>query len=397
MLPELPADSVDCIVTSPPYWRQRDYRGGRRQVGQEKTPEEYVARLPRDLCRVPPRAQAHRHRLAGDWRQVRRRPATRPAVARGPGPGRRRLDPAGRLHLAQAQRHALADQVAADDRPRIRVLLRQVGPDYYYDADAIREPHVTFSREEPDARRAAAFRCPRRHARKRQKRRRKQPARRPLGPGLSPAGPQQADGLVDPPFQVPRGPFRGLPGVARRSCASRPAARRRASCSIRSSAAAPPPPSPAAWAGTTSASTARGRIVRSPGGGWLATANKVRKRSRGHFVRLKCRFRWRFRLGNRTCPNSAIPLALRVSTLGQIAGCQRDGPGPWNASSPSVRPSPITRRLVAAVNRLVHERVVNRPAHGPSPGEYDARYCPVYGQSRTRSQSRQRPRLRVDV
>lgn len=40
----LPRSSVDVIVTSPPYWRKRDY-GHERQLGQEPTPEAYVEAL----------------------------------------------------------------------------------------------------------------------------------------------------------------------------------------------------------------------------------------------------------------------------------------------------------------------------------------------------------------
>lgn len=40
----LPDASVQCCVTSPPYWGLRDY-GAEGQIGQESTPEEYVARL----------------------------------------------------------------------------------------------------------------------------------------------------------------------------------------------------------------------------------------------------------------------------------------------------------------------------------------------------------------
>ena len=42
----LPLDdeSVDCVVTSPPYWGLRDY-GVAGQLGLEETPEEYVANL----------------------------------------------------------------------------------------------------------------------------------------------------------------------------------------------------------------------------------------------------------------------------------------------------------------------------------------------------------------
>jgi DNA modification methylase len=43
-LQKLPEASVHCIVSSPPYWRQRDY-GMAGQLGLEQTPEEYVDRL----------------------------------------------------------------------------------------------------------------------------------------------------------------------------------------------------------------------------------------------------------------------------------------------------------------------------------------------------------------
>lgn len=43
-LQRLPDESVDCIVSSPPYWRQRDYAEA-DQIGLEPTPEEYVAEL----------------------------------------------------------------------------------------------------------------------------------------------------------------------------------------------------------------------------------------------------------------------------------------------------------------------------------------------------------------
>lgn len=44
ILPTLPEASVQCVVTSPPYWGLRDY-GVDRQIGLEKTPEEYVATM----------------------------------------------------------------------------------------------------------------------------------------------------------------------------------------------------------------------------------------------------------------------------------------------------------------------------------------------------------------
>ncbi len=43
-LREIPDESVDCVITSPPYWGLRDY-GVEGQLGLEKTPEEYVAKM----------------------------------------------------------------------------------------------------------------------------------------------------------------------------------------------------------------------------------------------------------------------------------------------------------------------------------------------------------------
>lgn len=44
VLRTLPANSVQCVVTSPPYWGLRDY-GVDGQIGLESTPDEYVARM----------------------------------------------------------------------------------------------------------------------------------------------------------------------------------------------------------------------------------------------------------------------------------------------------------------------------------------------------------------
>lgn len=42
LLPGIPDGSVNCCVTSPPYWGLRDY-GHSDQIGLERTPEEYVS------------------------------------------------------------------------------------------------------------------------------------------------------------------------------------------------------------------------------------------------------------------------------------------------------------------------------------------------------------------
>lgn len=43
-LKTLPDESVNCCVTSPPYWGLRDY-GVEGQIGAESTPDEYVSRM----------------------------------------------------------------------------------------------------------------------------------------------------------------------------------------------------------------------------------------------------------------------------------------------------------------------------------------------------------------
>ena len=53
-LQAMPEASVDCIVTSPPYWGLRDY-GHAGQLGLEPTPEAFVASMVlvfRELRRV---------------------------------------------------------------------------------------------------------------------------------------------------------------------------------------------------------------------------------------------------------------------------------------------------------------------------------------------------------
>ena len=44
VLKQIPNDSIDCVVTSPPYWSLRDYEI-KGQLGQEKTFQEYIEKL----------------------------------------------------------------------------------------------------------------------------------------------------------------------------------------------------------------------------------------------------------------------------------------------------------------------------------------------------------------
>lgn len=48
VLAEFPDDSIDCVITSPPYWQQREYEVGNNGymvIGNEETPQQYVENL----------------------------------------------------------------------------------------------------------------------------------------------------------------------------------------------------------------------------------------------------------------------------------------------------------------------------------------------------------------
>jgi len=44
LLRDLPTESIQCCVTSPPYWGLRDYDHS-AQIGAESSPEQYVTNL----------------------------------------------------------------------------------------------------------------------------------------------------------------------------------------------------------------------------------------------------------------------------------------------------------------------------------------------------------------
>lgn len=51
----MPSQAVQMVVTSPPYWGLRDYGTGEREIGRERTPQEYVDKMVlvfRELRRV---------------------------------------------------------------------------------------------------------------------------------------------------------------------------------------------------------------------------------------------------------------------------------------------------------------------------------------------------------
>ena len=143
ILRKMPNDCIDTIVTSPPYFRQRDYQG-EHQLGQEATPEQYVRRLVAvmDQARRVLKSTGALWLVLGD-KYLRGRLLGMPwRVA---------------LALCEAQWILRSDVIwhkpnampsSVTTRPTVDheyVFFMTKSAEYYYDADAIREPHVTFT------------------------------------------------------------------------------------------------------------------------------------------------------------------------------------------------------------------------------------------------------------
>ena len=140
---QLPDACVDTIVTSPPYWQQRDY-GSDDQIGQEVSPAAYVERLSElfeELKRVV-KPTGSMWMVIGDkylkgelmgmpWR-----------VALGLKDVGWRMRSDCIWHKPNAMPSSTRTRPTTDHE---YIFFFSNGKKYFYDADAIREPHVTFS------------------------------------------------------------------------------------------------------------------------------------------------------------------------------------------------------------------------------------------------------------
>lgn len=174
-LPEMEAESVQTCVTSPPYWNLRDY-DVEGQLGMEATPEEYVANLVRILAEV-------RRVLRPDgtlWLNIGDSYATGSRSIQLEGQGGLKQDPGKRKRggppppglknkdlvgvpwmvafALRAEGWYLRSETiwsktnpmpaSVKDRPSVShetLFLLSRGPRYFYDQDAIREPHSGVS------------------------------------------------------------------------------------------------------------------------------------------------------------------------------------------------------------------------------------------------------------
>ena len=144
-LRSLAADSIDCTVTSPPYYRQRDYTGT-DQIGLERKPEEYLARLVEVFgeCLRVTKESGSLWIVIGDKYVdgVQLGMPWRLALALKDIGWRLRSDVI--WHKPNAMPSPVKTRPTVDHE---YVFFLTKSKDYYYDADAIREPHVTFSEQ----------------------------------------------------------------------------------------------------------------------------------------------------------------------------------------------------------------------------------------------------------
>lgn len=138
-------DAADVIVTSPPYYRQRDYEHP-EQIGQEASPDEYVKRLVsvfREARRVL-KPSGTLWMVLGDKYEGKRLLGMpwRVALALQDDGWYLRSDVI--WHKPNAMPSSVRNRPTTDHE---YVFMLSRGEQYYYDADAIREPHVTFSEQ----------------------------------------------------------------------------------------------------------------------------------------------------------------------------------------------------------------------------------------------------------
>jgi site-specific DNA-methyltransferase (adenine-specific) len=144
VLRQLPDELVDILITSPPYYLQRDYRDSSQQLGQEPTPREYTERLVAILseARRVLKQSGSLWLVLGDKYQDGRQLGMPWRVALA-------LQDHGwilRSDIIWHKPNAMPSPVKT--RPTTDheyVFFFSKSLEYYYDADAIREPHVTFT------------------------------------------------------------------------------------------------------------------------------------------------------------------------------------------------------------------------------------------------------------
>ncbi len=139
----LPDECVDTIVTSPPYYLQRDY-GSELQLGQEASPETYVqslAELFTELHRIT-KPTGSAWIVIGDKYQNGELLGMPWQVCLALKEIGWRLRSDCIWHKPNAMPSSVKSRPTTDHE---YIFFFSKEQSYFYDADAIREPHVTFS------------------------------------------------------------------------------------------------------------------------------------------------------------------------------------------------------------------------------------------------------------
>lgn len=144
-LNRLPNGSIDTIVTSPPYYGQRDYSHD-EQIGHESSPEEYIE----SLVKLFRNARNVLKSTGTLWLNLGDKYQNgalcglpwRVALALAADGWILRSDII--WHKPNAMPSSVMNRPTTDHE---YIFLLTKSDKYFYDADAIREPHVTFSEE----------------------------------------------------------------------------------------------------------------------------------------------------------------------------------------------------------------------------------------------------------
>jgi DNA modification methylase len=142
-LKEVPDQVIDTIVTSPPYYLQRDYKEG-SQIGREQTPQEYIDRMVEVFaeCHRTLKSSGSMWLVLGDKYMDGRLLGMpwRVALALGDAGWILRSDVI--WHKPNAMPSSVKNRPTIDHE---YLFFFTKSTEYFYDADAIREPHVTFT------------------------------------------------------------------------------------------------------------------------------------------------------------------------------------------------------------------------------------------------------------
>jgi DNA modification methylase len=143
ILQKLPSKRVDCIVTSPPYYNQRDYEHS-LQIGNEITIHDYIQRLLEVFAECK-RVLTDKGTL---WLNIGDKFCDGQLLGLPWRVAFSMVDQDWNLrsdiiwHKPNAMPHSVKSRPTVDHE---YIFLFAKSPDYYYDADAIREPHITFT------------------------------------------------------------------------------------------------------------------------------------------------------------------------------------------------------------------------------------------------------------